>query len=75
MELIKDWSFEAELITKFKAIATEYIKAGSAKANGRDPKSCLGRVYNFKASCFVYCIAHMHPLLELKTCPRFCPVN
>ncbi len=27
----------------------------SAKANGRDPKSCLGRVFNFKLDSFVMC--------------------
>ncbi len=33
-------------------------KSGSAKANGREPKSCLGRVFNFKLVPFVlYAIA------------------
>ncbi len=27
-------------------------KAGSAKANGREPKTGLGRVFNFKSGCF-----------------------
>ncbi len=27
--------------------------AGSTKANGREPRSCLGRVLNFKLGCFV----------------------
>ncbi len=27
---------------------------GSAKANGREPKSCLGQVFNFKFGCFGY---------------------
>ncbi len=27
---------------------------GSAKANGREPKSCLGRVFNFKLGHFVF---------------------
>jgi hypothetical protein len=30
-----------------------YTLAGSAKANGREPKSCLGRVFNFKLGHFV----------------------
>ncbi len=33
---------------------------GSAKANGREPKSCLGQFFNFKLGCFCYkgnCIA------------------
>ncbi len=28
--------------------------AGSAKTNGREPKSCLGRVFKFKLGCFCY---------------------
>jgi hypothetical protein len=32
--------------------------AGSAKANGREPKSCLGRVFNFESGHFaMYAIA------------------
>jgi hypothetical protein len=30
-------------------------KAGSTKANGKEPKSCLGQVFNFKLGCFVMC--------------------
>ncbi len=49
--------------------------AGSLKANGREPKSCLGRVFNFKLGHFASkqhkCMAHMQPLLELKTRPSF----
>jgi hypothetical protein len=52
---------------------------GSMKANGREPKSCFGRVFNFKLTHFVLkqhkCIALMQALLELKTRPWFCPVN
>jgi|APCry1669190288_1035285.scaffolds.fasta_scaffold169792_1 hypothetical protein len=33
----------------------EYARPGSAKANGREPKSCLNRVFNFKLGCFVMC--------------------
>ncbi len=25
---------------------------GSAKANGREPETCLGRVFNYKLGCF-----------------------
>jgi hypothetical protein len=28
---------------------------GCAKANRREPKSCLGQVFNFKLGCFVMC--------------------
>ncbi len=30
-----------------------FAYAGSAKANGREPKSCLGQVFNFKLGHFV----------------------
>jgi len=54
-------------------------QAGSAKANGRLPKSCLGPVFNFKLSCFALkqnkCITYMQTLLELKAWPRFCPLK
>ncbi len=49
------------------------------KAIGREPKSCLSRVFNFKLDCFVMCTTEWriqaHPSLELKTRPRFCPVS
>ncbi len=48
-----------------------YISPGSAKANGGESKSCLGRVFNFKLDWFVmYAIEQhiqAHPSLELKT--------
>jgi hypothetical protein len=53
--------------------------AGSAKANGREPKTCLGRVFNNKLGCFddahvpVYVDARPH--LYLKTRPMFSPVS
>jgi hypothetical protein len=40
------------------------------KANGREPKSCLGRVFNFKLG-----LIHARLSLELKTRPRFRPVS
>ncbi len=52
---------------------------GSAKANGREPKNCLGRIFNFNLGCFVMrTIAwpiQVQPSLERKTRPRFCPVS
>ncbi len=52
---------------------------GSAKANGREPKNCLGLVFNFKLGCFVMCTIALpiqeQPNLELITRPRFCPVS
>ncbi len=55
------------------------LALGSAKANGREPKSCLGRVFNFKLGCFVMCViawpTQAQLSLELKTWPRFRPVS
>ncbi len=55
------------------------IGSGNAKAKWREPKSCLGRVFNFELGCFVvYPIArHIQaPLsLDLKTRPKFHPVT
>jgi hypothetical protein len=49
------------------------------KAYGREPKSCLGRVFDFKLSSFVVLlevlVVHKHPNLMLKTRPRFCPAS
>ncbi len=54
---------------------TDKPPAGSALSNGREPRSCLGRVFNFKldrfASLHNKCMAHIQPLLKLKTWPRF----
>ncbi len=65
------------LPTYMKNIVLDYN--GSAKANGREPKSCLGRVFNFKFGCFVMCTVacpiQARPSLELKTRPRFRPVS
>jgi hypothetical protein len=51
----------------------------SEKANGKETKSCLGPVFNFKLGCFVMCtiawpIQARHSL-ELKTQLRYCPVH
>ncbi len=50
---------------------------GSAISNGREPRSCLGQVFNIKLGSFVSkklnCMSHTQPLLELKTRPRFRP--
>ncbi len=59
--------------------AVHYPTAESMKANGREPKSCSGRVLNFKLGCFVMCtiawLIQARPSLELKIWPRFCPVS
>ncbi len=33
-------------------LLTKRKKAGSAEANGREPKTCLGRVFNYKVGHF-----------------------
>ena len=54
---------------RFRA-SQETLKAGSAKVNGREPKSCLGRVFNFKLGHFVmYAIAwHMQKHALAQSC-------
>ncbi len=56
------------------------VYPGSAVTNGREPKSCLGQVFNSKlgriAALLSKCWARMlQPLLELKTRPRARPVS
>jgi len=41
-------------------------KLESVKAYKREPKSCLGKGYNFKFGCFVVMLA---PLFGVYTCP------
>jgi hypothetical protein len=52
---------------------------GSAKANRREPKTSLGRVFNYKFGCFgdVHGLIYVdtRPHLTLKTRPRFRPVS
>ncbi len=52
---------------------------GSAKANRREPKTCLGRVFSYKLGCFnnvhVFIHVDVRPHLWLKTRPRFSPVS
>jgi hypothetical protein len=50
---------------------------GSAKANGRETNSWLGRVLHFKSASFSV-MKEVHgtnarPYLRVKTRPRFCP--
>jgi len=37
----------------------EEVYQGSLKANGREPESCFGRVFNFKLGCFTKCVQFM----------------
>ncbi len=57
-----------------------YADSWSAKTIGREPESCLGRVFNSKLDRFATphstgmpCILTL--ILELKVRPRFSPVN
>jgi hypothetical protein len=43
-----------------------YIELGSVKANGRKPKTGLGRVFNFKLGCF----DGVHVLIYADACPH-----
>jgi hypothetical protein len=61
-------------------IESLWVGAGSAVTCRREPKSCLGRVFNSKLGCITAllskCSARMpQPLLELKTRPRARPVS
>jgi hypothetical protein len=48
-------------------------------ANGREPKSCLGQLFNFKLGSFAVWEdvrdANARPHLKLKTQPRFHPAR
>ncbi len=50
-------------------ITWDITKAGNAKANGREPKTSLGRVFNSKLGCIATpgskCMVCMQPLLKL----------
>ncbi len=43
-----------------------FTLGGSTEAKGREPKTCLGRVFNYKLGCFddvhvfIYVDAHLH---------------
>ncbi len=53
--------------------------SGSAKASGREPKTGLGRVFNYKLGCYddvhVIMYTDVHQYLQLKSRPRFRPVS
>ncbi len=55
------------------------VSAGSAITNRREPRSCLGRVFNSKLGCVATlgnkCMVCMQPLLKLKTRPKARPVS
>ncbi len=57
----------------------EWVETGSAKTNGREPRRCLGQVFNSKlgriATLDSKCMVCVQPLLKLKTQPRTRPVS
>ncbi len=64
----------------FPAYAIKFIdKKGSAITNGREPRSCLGRVFNCKLGSFTDDLKNVAackwPVLKLKIQPRFLPVS
>ncbi len=44
---------------------------GSVKASGREPKSCLGSVFNFKLCCFVMCTMRLCQPPDGTTSPKY----
>ncbi len=74
------WAFPFSKDSLVLQTITLKDKSGRAKANWREPKSCLGWVFNSKlgriATLLSKCWARMlQPLLELKTRPRALPVS
>ncbi len=69
----------SRFMTLLPILPTTRVESGSTKAIGKEPKSCLARVFNNKLDCFddvhvlIYADAHSH--LKLKTRPRFSPVS
>ncbi len=55
------------------------VHTQSATTNGREPRSCLGRVFSCKFGSFTDNTKNVATckwlLLKLKTQPRFCPVS
>jgi hypothetical protein len=79
--VLKKWrNFKLEFLHQtFFKFSQHSDNSGSAKANWREPKSCLGQVFNCKLGYFVmYAIAqHIQacPSRELKTQLRFHPFS
>jgi hypothetical protein len=71
---------ERESHLYFPAYAIKFIdEKGRAITNWREPRNCLGRVFNCKLGSFTDDIknaaACKWPLLKLKIQPRFLPVS
>ncbi len=59
------------LLVRKNSWAIQNYQPKSALSHGREPRRCLGRVFNIRLGSFVSkqckCMAHTQPLLELKT--------
>jgi hypothetical protein len=68
-----------EIISVTIFLGTASVNPGSTVTNGREPRSCLGRVFNFKLGCIATpgskCMVCIQPLLKLKTRPKARPVS
>jgi len=52
-ELFTLCSDRLELLVNMKNLGFySWVRPGSVKANGREPKICLGWVFNYKLGCF-----------------------
>jgi len=64
---------------QIQKLNSDRMDRGSAITNGREPRSCLGRVFNSKlgriATLSSKCMVCIQPLLKLKTRPRARPVS
>jgi hypothetical protein len=67
------------LVGDHEPIGISLQKLRGAKANGREPKSCMGGVFHFKLGCLDMCTiawpVQVQTSLEWKTRPKFCPVS
>ena len=83
---ISDWPMEqhtlknvnnclnTNIYSYLETSGSQSANPGSAITNGREPRSCLGRVFNSKlghsATLVNKCMVCMQPLLKLKTRPK-----
>ena len=71
--------FNKVRINQLPVSVATWHHAGSAKANGREPKTGLGRVFNSKLGCIATpgskCMVCLQPFLKLKTQPKVRPVS
>jgi hypothetical protein len=51
-ELSNKFDLNQSIRVSHRPLKSHKDHTGSAKANGREPKTCLGRVFNYKLGCF-----------------------